>query len=70
MNILERSRDLVCQMNLFEANRLSLRTLPMTGWPNWAQRDFRLACAALVEVRKQALEERTAGRRPLTTEEI
>lgn len=44
MNILEQARQLVCDMNPHEAEKHRMRTLPIQSWPQWAQRDFKLAC--------------------------
>jgi hypothetical protein len=55
MNILERARHLVCDMNPAEAERLALRHRPMPEWPAWAQSDYKLACDAMVAVRMDVL---------------
>ena len=49
MNILERAKKLVCDMNPHEAQKLNmLDGRSVQTWPDWAQRDFRLACDAMV----------------------
>ena len=51
MNILERAKKLVCDMNPHEAKKLNmLDGRSVQTWPEWAQRDFRLACDTLVAV--------------------
>ncbi len=51
MNIMERAKKLVCDMNPAEAKRLNmLDGRSVQAWPEWAQRDFRLACDAMVAV--------------------
>jgi hypothetical protein len=36
-------------MNEFEANRLGLPALSVQDWPEWAQRDWKIACDMMVE---------------------
>jgi hypothetical protein len=60
MSIIDRARKLVCDMNEFEAHRSNMPVLSVQDWPTWAQRDFRLACDAMVEVRAEALKQRRA----------
>jgi hypothetical protein len=55
MSIIDRDRKLVCDMNQFEAHRLGLPDLSVQDWPEWAGRDFRLACEAMAEVRADAV---------------
>ena len=52
MNILERAKKLVCDMTTpYQADRSRLKTTDSVQvWPEWAQRDFRLACDAMVAV--------------------
>lgn len=57
MNLLDRAKQMVCQMNEFEAHRLGLPALSVQDWPEWAQRDFKIACHDLVTVRSDALAE-------------
>lgn len=58
MNLLERARELVCSMNEYEARRLDLRNTKRSvqTWPEWARRDFKLACDALVATRSEAID--------------
>lgn len=55
MSILDQARQLVCQMNPHEATRLGFESVSVQQWPEWAKRDFKLACDAMVEVRMKAL---------------
>ncbi len=48
---------MVCQMNEYEAHKKRLPELSVQDWPEWAQRDFRLACESMVTVRADALAE-------------
>lgn len=57
MSILDQARQLVCQMNQHLASKINLTALSVQDWPAWAQRDFKLACDALVEARMKALGE-------------
>lgn len=58
MSILDQARQLVCQMNPSEAKRLGFETSrSVQEWPEWAKRDFKLACDALVEARRKALDD-------------
>lgn len=59
MSILDQARQLVCQMNPHEAKRLSLddHKRSVQEWPEWARRDFKLMCDALVAARMKALDE-------------
>lgn len=57
MNLLDRAKGIVCQMNEFEANRLGLPALSVQDWPQWAQKDWKTAVDALVAVRMAALDE-------------
>lgn len=51
MNILEQAKKLVCDMNPAEAKRLNmLDGRSVQTWPEWAKRDFKLACDAMVAV--------------------
>lgn len=52
------ARDLVCAMNEFEARRGHFQEMSVQDWPDWAKRDFRLACDAMVAVRAEAKKER------------
>lgn len=48
---------MVCRMNEYEARKLGLSELSVQDWPEWAQRDFKLACDEMVTVRRDALNE-------------
>jgi Protein of unknown function (DUF550) len=57
MNLLDRAKLIVCDMNEFEANRLGLPALSVQDWPEWAKKDWKTTVDALVAVRADALSE-------------
>ena len=59
MNILERAKKLVCDLNPTEAERLNmLDGRSVQTWPEWAQRDFKLACDAMVAMGRKETDDK------------
>ncbi len=47
------------QLNPAEDKRFKFVSSPIGSWPKWAQKDFRTISHAFVEVRQDALKERS-----------